>query len=229
MIATTGFTELLGLSRQPAAIAFLKSAPAGTPRIDSVAPAGCTYWKLASEGQSFYTEASDHFGCPIGSYTHGIDLPEAQSKELEGVIGTMVQLEYLDPAEVAGIPRREAAFGVVAYAPLPDATFEPDVILVSGNARQMMMLAEAAHSAGVACETKMVGRPTCAAIPEVMKTGLSATNLGCVGNRVYTELQDDELYFVFAGHQSEKIADRLTAIINANEKLEEYHRAKLSD
>ena len=75
----------------------------------------------------------------------------------------------------------------------------------------------------------MVGRPTCAAIPEVMKTGLSATNFGCVGNRVYTELQDDELYFVFAGRQSEKIADRLAAIINANEKLEEYHRAKLSD
>jgi uncharacterized protein (DUF169 family) len=229
MIAATGLTGLLGLSRQPTAIAFLETAPAGTSRIDIAAPSGCTYWKLAAEGQSFYTEAADHFGCPIGAYTHGIDLPDEQSKELEGVIGTMVQLEYLDPTEVAGIPRREDVFGVVAYAPLSDATFTPDVILVSGNARQMMLLAEAAHSAGITCQTKMVGRPTCAAIPEVMKTGLSATNLGCVGNRVYTELKDDELYFVFAGHQSEMIGDRLTAIINANEKLEDYHRAKLSD
>ena len=228
MIAATGLTELLGHSRQPAAIAFLESAPASTPRIDKAAPSGCTYRKLASEGQSFYTEASDHFGCPIGSHTHGIDLPEEQGKELEGVIGTMVQLEYLDPAEFAGIPRLEKAFGVVAYAPLSEATFEPDVILVSGNARQMMLLAEAAHSAGITCQTTMVGRPTCAAIPEVMKTGLSATNLGCVGNRVYTELQDDELYFAFAGNQSNKIAEKLTAIINANEKLEEYHRAKLA-
>jgi uncharacterized protein (DUF169 family) len=229
MIAATGFAELLGLSRQPAAIAFMESAPEGTPRIDVTAPSGCTYWKLASEGQSFYTEASDHFGCPIGSYTHGIDLPEAQGKELEGVIGTMVELEYLDSAEVPDIPRREEPFGVVAYAPLSDAPFEPDVILVSGNARQMMLLAEAAHSAGITCQTTMVGRPTCAAVPEVMRTGLSATNLGCVGNRVYTELQDDELYFAFAGHQSEKIAGKLAAIVNANEKLEEYHRAKLSD
>jgi len=227
MIASTGFAELLGLSRQPAAVAFLTSAPEGIPRIETVAPSGCTYWKLASEGQSFYTEASDHFGCPIGSYTHGIDLPEAQGKELEGVIGVMVELEYLDPAEVAAIPRREEAFRVVVYAPLAQATFEPDVILVSGTARQMMLLAEAAHSAGITCQTTMVGRPTCAAIPEVMKTGLSATNLGCVGNRVYTQLQDDELYFVFAGHQSARIVDKLTAIINANEKLEEYHRGKL--
>jgi uncharacterized protein (DUF169 family) len=172
MIAATGLTELLGLRRQPAAIAFLESAPAGTPRIDTVAPSGCVFWKLASAGQSFYTEASDHYGCPIGSHTHGIDLPEKQGKELEGVIGTMVQLEYLDPAEVAAIPRREEAFGVVAYGPLADATFEPDVVLVSGNARQMMLLAEAAHSAGITCQTTMVGRPTCAAIPEVMKSGL---------------------------------------------------------
>jgi uncharacterized protein (DUF169 family) len=229
MIAATSFTELLGLSRQPTAITFLESAPEGMPRIDTVAPSGCTYWKLAAEGQSFYTEASDHFGCPIGSYPHGIDLPEEQGKELEGVIGTMVQLEYLDPAEVAGIPRREEAFGVVAYAPLAEATFEPDVILVSGNARQMMLLAEAAHSTGITCQTTMVGRPTCAAIPEVMKSDLSATNLGCVGNRVYTELQDDELYFVFAGRQSEKISEKLTAIVNANEKLEEYHRAKVAN
>jgi uncharacterized protein (DUF169 family) len=229
MIAATGLAELLGLSRQPVAVAFQESAPEGTPRIDATAPSGCTYWKLAAEGQSFFTEASDHFGCPIGSYTHGIDLPEAQGKELEGVIGTMVELEYLDPDEVPGIPRREDSFGVVTYAPLADATFEPDVILVSGSARQMMTLAEAAHAAGVSCQTTMVGRPTCAVIPEVMKTGLSATNLGCIGNRVYTELGDDELYFVFAGPQLEKIAERLAAIVNANEKLEEYHRAKLTD
>jgi len=50
--------------------------------------------------------------------------------------------------EVAGIPRREEPFGVVLYAPLADAEFEPDVVLVCGNARQLMLLAEAAHSAG---------------------------------------------------------------------------------
>ncbi|MFP6765198.1 MAG: DUF169 domain-containing protein [Planctomycetaceae bacterium] len=228
MIAATGLVELLGLTRQPVAIVFQDSAPDGTPRIDSAAPSSCTYWKLAADGQSFFTAAEDHFGCPIGSYTHGIDLPEAQGKELEGVISTMVELEYLGPGEVPEIPRREDHFGVVVYAPLAGATFDPDVILVTGSVRQMMTLAEAAHAAGVSCQTTMVGRPTCAAIPEVMKTGLSATNLGCIGNRVYTELKDEELYFLFAGPHLEKIADRLTAIVHANETLEEYHRSKLT-
>jgi hypothetical protein len=64
MIAATGLAELLGLSRQPVAVAFHESAPEGTPRIDATAPSGCTYWKLAADGQSFFTQASDHFGCP---------------------------------------------------------------------------------------------------------------------------------------------------------------------
>ena len=193
-----------------------------------MAPAGCGYWKRAADGESFYTEATDHYGCPIGAHTHGIDLPEEQSAELEGVIGTMVELEYLEMQEVAGIPRREEAFGVVSYAPLSETTSDPDVVLVRGNARQMMVLAEAAHAAGVACQTSMVGRPTCAAIPEVMQSGLSATNLGCIGNRVYTELADDELYFAFAGPQLEKIVERLSAIVNANKQLENYHRQRVS-
>ncbi len=74
----------------------------------------------------------------------------------------------------------------------------------------------------------LVARPTCAAIPEVMQSGMSATNLGCIGNRVYTELGDDELYFAFAGLQLEKIVKRLSAIVNANKQLETYHRERVS-
>ena len=228
MSTATQLTQLLELRTQPVAVAFHESAPEDIPRIDDVAPSGCTYWKFAAEGRTFYTEASDHYSCPIGAHTHGIVLPEEQGKELEGLVGTMVGLEYLNPAEVAGIPRREEPFGVVAYAPLANSSFEPDVVLVCGTAKQIMLLAEAAHSAGVACQTTMVGRPTCAAIPEVMKSGLSATNLGCIGNRVYTELAEGELYFAFAGGQLDKIVRKLVAIVNANSELEKYHRAKVS-
>jgi len=228
MSTASQLAELLELERQPVAVSFLDTPPEDLPRTEEMAPAGCGYWKRAADGESFYTEATDHYGCPIGAHTHGIDLPEEQSAELEGVIGTMVELEYLEMQEVAGIPRREEAFGVVSYTPLSETTSDPDVVLVRGNARQMMVLAEAAHAAGVACQTSMVGRPTCAAIPEVMQSGLSATNLGCIGNRVYTELADDELYFAFAGPQLEKIVERLSAIVNANKQLENYHRQRVS-
>jgi uncharacterized protein (DUF169 family) len=228
MTAAIVLTDLLDLKRQPIAIAFRESAPDGIARVDSAAASGCTYWKYAAEGRTFYTDASDHYGCPIGSHTHGIDLPEETAKELEGLMGTMVELEYLKMQEVPDIPRREGSFGVAVYAPLSDADFEPDVILVAGTAKQMMLLAEAAQAAGIACETSMVGRPTCAAIPAVMKSGKSATNLGCIGNRVYTGIADDELYFAFAGRQLVHVLEKLRIIVNANRELEKFHLARVS-
>lgn len=228
MTIANQLAELLGLERQSVAVAFRDTAPAGLDRIDSPALSGCTYWKYASEGQSFYTDASDHYGCPIGSHTLGIDLPEETAKELEGLVTTMVQLEYIDMDEVAEIPQLEEAFGVALYAPLADAEFEPDAVLVTGNAKQLMLLAEAAQSAGVACDTSMVGRPTCAAIPAVMQSGRSATNLGCIGNRVYTGISDDELYFIINGEQLGKVVERLAVIVNANNELAQFHLARLS-
>jgi uncharacterized protein (DUF169 family) len=226
----TKIAELLGLRSQPVAVKFQERAPAGIPHIEKVAPSGCTYWKHAADGRTFYTEAQDHFGCPIGSYTHGIDLPADKAKELEDMVGTMVQLQYIRMEEVPGIPRRKESFGVVVYAPLADARFEPDVVLVSGNAKQMMLLAEAAHAAGLAGtkDASMVGRPTCAAIPAVMQSGTVASNLGCIGNRVYTGMRDDELYFAIAGQRLSAIADRLVSIVNANSELEKFHRGRVS-
>ncbi len=228
MKAGTQFAELLELESQPVAVAFRDAAPEGVSRIDKVAPSGCTYWKLAAEGRTFYTEASDHFGCAIGAHTHGIELAEEPAKELEGLLGRMVELEYLDMAEVPDIPQRKEPFGVAVYAPLADADFAPDVILVSGNAKQMMLLAEAAHAAGFSSATSVVGRPTCAAIPAVMQSGQVATNLGCIGNRVYTELADDALYFVIAGPQLGAVVEKLSKIVNANRELETFHRGRLS-
>ncbi len=228
MSSAEQFSKLLELDKFPVAVKFQNAPPAGVPRIDKAAPSGCTYWKYAADGHTFYTEASDHYGCPIGSYTHGVDLPPEEAKELEGLVGTMVQLQYLDPKEVAGIPRRTEPFGVAVYAPLADANFEPDAVLIAGNARQMMLLAEAVHAAGIATESSMVGRPTCAAIPAVMQSHRTATNLGCIGNRVYTGLGDDELYFAIAGSQLDAVATKLATIVNANRELERFHLARVS-
>jgi hypothetical protein len=47
----------------------------------------------------------------VGAYTHGIALPPAEAKELNGLIGTMTNLGYLTPEEIPQIPRRSQAFG----------------------------------------------------------------------------------------------------------------------
>jgi uncharacterized protein (DUF169 family) len=219
MTDANDLVELLNLAKQPVAIKFQDNVPAGIPRIDQAALSGCTYWKYASQGRTFYTTASDHYGCPVG--------PE-KAKELESLVGTMVDLKYLDPREVPQIPHRSAPFAFAVYAPLVTADFEPDAILVAGNARQIMLLAEAAQAGGVACDSSMVGRPTCAAIPAVMQTQRTATNLGCIGNRVYTGLSDDELYFAISGSQLRTIVEKLAEIVRANQELEKFHRGRVA-
>jgi uncharacterized protein (DUF169 family) len=214
--------ELLGLRHLPVAVTFSEKAPAGVPRIDSAGPSSCAYWKLAAEGRTFYTEAADHYNCPIGAYTHGIDAPAEVRNELQGVVTTMITLGYLRAEEVPGIPRREGAFGVATYAPLAQTPGEPDVVILAGNARQVMLLTEAAGAAGV------MGRPTCAALPQAMKTGQGVASLGCIGNRVYTGLGDDEMYFVLPGGQVKAVAEKLATIVHANSELEKYHKARCS-
>src|SRR5437870_3906155 len=129
--------DLLRLKSPPVAVTFRASAPANVPRVSAPGPSGCSYWKQAAEGRTFYTEAADHYNCPIGAYTHGVDLPAARMQELQGVVNTMVSLGYLRSEEVPGIPRREAGFGVAIYGPLADAGETPDVVLVRGTARQI--------------------------------------------------------------------------------------------
>jgi uncharacterized protein (DUF169 family) len=174
---------------------------------------------------TFYTEASDHYNCPIGGYTLGVEMPPAQMEELQNVVGTMIGLGYIRSEEVPNIPRRKDGFGVAVYAPLRDAD-EPDVVLVRGNPRQMMLLEEAAQAAGIGSQGGIMGRPTCAALPAAMQSGRGVASLGCIGNRVYTNLPDDELYYALPGQRVAAVVDRLAGIINANRELEKYHLAR---
>jgi uncharacterized protein (DUF169 family) len=221
-------TDLLSLRTPPVAVTFQMTPPVNAPRVGTPAPSGCTYWKRAAAGQTFYTEAADHYNCPIGAYTHGVNLPPERAKELEGVVGTMIRLGYLRHEEVPTIPKRQQEFRFAVYAPLGENLAEPDVVLVLGNPKQIMLLAEAAQAAGVGSQSGLMGRPTCAAIPEVLRTGRAAGSLGCIGNRVYTGLADDELYFALPGKQVAAVVEKLAAIIHANRELESYHRARLS-
>jgi uncharacterized protein (DUF169 family) len=218
--------ELIGLRSAPVAVSYRPQAPEGLPRVDAAGPSGCSYWRRASEGQVFFTEAADHYNCPIGSYTHHIDLPPVKAEELQGLIETMVGLEYLQLEEVPQIPRRADPFGVAIYAPLGAAPVPPDVVLISGNARQIMLLTEAASLAGVATDSGLMGRPTCALLPATLQGGAVHASVGCIGNRVYTGLGDDELYFALPGSQVGAIVEKLAVIVHANPELERFHRTR---
>lgn len=221
--------RLLNLEAAPVAVTFHDVRPNNVPHTEKVEPSGCTYWRRAAEGKTFYTEASDHYNCPIGCYTHNVELPATQAEELENTLGLMVELGYITMEEVPGIPRQKNPFQSAVYSPLADATGTPDVVIISGTPRQMMLLTEAATAAGIGTQDGVMGRPTCAVIPAVVQGGRSASSLGCIGNRVYTALSDDDFYFAFPGEHIDAIVEKLETIVNANRALEAYHQQRQAD
>src|SRR2546430_13938331 len=122
-------TRLLHLDRAPVAITFCDSEPTGVRKFTGQAPSGCTFWKLAAGGAPFYTVPSDHYNCPIGSYTHNIALPKDRESELTEVLGVMAGIGYLKMEEVPQIPRWSKQPAAIVYARLADAPLPPDLVI----------------------------------------------------------------------------------------------------
>jgi uncharacterized protein (DUF169 family) len=93
-----------------------------------------------------------------------------------------------------------------------------------------MLLNEAANRAGVASGAPALGRPTCMALAASLQHG-AIFSLGCIANRVYTGLSEDQMYFVVRGQDLQAIADALEVVNSANAVLSDYamgRRQKLS-
>ena len=215
----------LGLKQRPVAIAFKDAPPQGVAKFAGTAPSGCSFWRLAAEGRTFYTVPSDHYNCPIGAYTHNIPLPPDRAKELEETLGFMAGIGYVRMEEVPGIPVLPKTPAAVVYAPLGDTPVDPDVVLFSGPAARVMLLQEAATRAGIAATVNTLGRPTCMALPAALAHGLVAST-GCVGNRVYTGLPEGDLYAVVPGKDLANLAETAGTISAANAKLMAHHQAR---
>ena len=140
--------ELLHLTSSPIAISFVDSAPTGVRHVDATEPAGCGYWRRAAEGEVFYTVADDHKRCPVGAHTHNVMLSSQERNELMGLVGTMIGLQYLKMEEIPLIPTRKTPMKVAVYAPLDAAPVPPDVVLVRGNPRQLMLLSRGSPVSG---------------------------------------------------------------------------------
>jgi uncharacterized protein (DUF169 family) len=221
----TKISKSLGLKRRPVAVKFLENPPKGVTKFEGAEPSGCSFWRIAAAGKIFYTVPSDHYNCAVGSHTHNIPLPPERAKELEQTLSFMTDIGYIKMEEVPGIPQLAKTPGAVVYSPLGETPVDPDVVIFAGLAAQIMLLQEAAHRAGRTAQFPMLGRPTCMAIPAAMAKG-AVTSSGCIGNRVYTDLADGELYSMVPGKDLERVADELETIASANAKLNEYHRSR---
>jgi uncharacterized protein (DUF169 family) len=216
--------DSLQLKRRPVAIAFLDAPIAGVPKLEGTQPSGCTFWSMAADGRVFYTVPADHYNCPIGSYTHNFPLPTGREHELSDTLSLMREIGYLRMEEMPGVPRLTKSPAVALYAPLANTPVAPDAVVITGAPGGLMLLHEAATRLGKP-PASLLGRPTCMAIPAALATGV-ASSLGCVGNRIYTDVPDEEFYTIVRGADLEDVVNEMTIITAANVLLAEYHRGR---
>jgi uncharacterized protein (DUF169 family) len=188
--------DLLGLSVAPIAISFLPSAPAGVaafggakpaPAADGrtgAVPAGCVFWMHAVT-REFATDAADHGNCSVGSVTHGF-------KSLQDVSGNadvapLLESKWVAPESVSAIPTVAERPGSVVYAPLAQASVEPQVVFIRLNGKQMMFVHEAWPG------LRLEGKPQCHIIPIAKEAGEVAVSSGCMLSRVRTGMSNNEV------------------------------------
>ena len=215
------------LPRRAVAVAFLQEVPGGMEKFQGTVPSSCSFWRLAAAGKSFYTVPENHFNCAVGAYTHNVPLSPAREKETAEMLQMMFDLSYVKPEEVPQIPRLAQTPAAIAYAPLGEAIFAPDVVLFACKPSGAMLLNEAIGRAGIASGAPALGRPTCMALPAALQGG-SILSLGCIGNRVYTGLSEDELYIVVRGKDLEGLAEALDVITDANNTMQEFAQGRRS-
>lgn len=210
--------------RRPVAVTFLEAEPVNVQKFEGSEPSSCSFWRLAADGRGFYTLPENHFNCAVGAYTHNIPLSADREKETEQTLRMMFELGYVTP-EVPQIPRLAREPRAILYAPLGEARATPDVVLVVCKPAGAMLLQEAAGRAGVGTGMPTLGRPTCMALPAALQHG-TITSLGCIGNRVYTGLGEEEMYVVMRGKDLAAVAEALKTIGSANAALEDYAKGR---
>ena len=218
--------EVLNLSAPPIAIGFSAEPPAGLERWPGGAvPAGCVFWREAMKGRAFYTVPADHYNCAVGAYTHAIPLPAGRGAQLEDTLQFMVLKEYLRMEEVPGIPTLEKTPAYISYAPVETAPFRHDLILIAAKPAAAMLIYETALRSGAgAALANTLGRPACAVLPLASRTGVASLSLGCMGNRTFTGLPDEELYVCIPGARWDSLVSKLTEIGRANSAMQQHYR-----
>jgi uncharacterized protein (DUF169 family) len=204
--------ELLNLENPPVGISFLDTQPQGVKKNEESVPSGCVFW-INGFKDNFYTDKKDHANCNIGSFTHGFLAPQDVSLDACMDIALFDKTGYFPASEFGGVPRMAEAPNYVAYGPLSKIAFEPDVVLVVCNPEQGMIMGESTTSA------KLMGAPTCQAIPFAYNQQQIGISLGCVTNRIRTGIKPSDLVVTIPGGELQGFSTKLRARAKANKEV----------
>src|ERR1022692_2364465 len=208
-------TASIRLSLPPIAICFTDKVPAGIRNWTGRVPAGCRFWQEAAT-EVFATSPKDHDLCAIGTFTHNLETTDAHQADRHDALKVFADLGYVREQDLAAVPVLRSQPAYVVYGPLATIPLAPDVVLLFGEASQMLILAEASQQVEVDLPPAM-GRPACAIVPQAYNSGRAALSLGCCGARAYLdELTDTVALWALPGPKVDLYAERIAVLAKAN-------------
>lgn len=218
--------ETVGIAKRPVAVTFRSRPPQGVPKFAGKAPSGCSFFRIAAGGMTFYTVPTDHYNCPLGCYSYNLPLPPEHAGKMAKSLETLKETCSLKMDEIKSIERKINKPEVVIYSPLGDTPVGPDIAVLVVRPMQAMFLQEAALRKNIPMHILPLGHPTCMSLHRVLNN-TAVTSAGCMGNRVYNDLADDEFYMLIPGRLLGKVTEEVQLITTANTKLAEQYLERL--
>ena len=158
-------SEAVKPAKRPVAVSFLDAEPTDTKKFAGTEPSGCSFWRLAAGGQTFYTVPENHFNCAVGAYTHNIALSPEREKETEQTLKLMFDLGYVKPeqkeqaAKVAKEEKKEQAKAAAKTAKAEGKPPPAPTTLSNALKQRLEMWLVAATRDAIAGEPQLVNSP----------------------------------------------------------------------
>jgi uncharacterized protein (DUF169 family) len=147
-------------------------------------PAGCVFW-IEAANKTFTTSPEDHANCSVGSLTHGLKTLEEVANNSD--VAAILEAGWVTLDVVPHIPVVSRRPNFITYGPLEETSIDPDVVFLRINAKQAMILSDAAP------DIRFEGKPQCHIIPMAKEQNIVAVSVGCMLSRVRTGMSNNEM------------------------------------
>ena len=193
-------TDILKLKTSPVAVSLIPNTheiPQGIERIEKPTRHCQMIDDVRHNGSQYYTLMDDQ-ACKGGAAVMGFHEMEPNLANGD-VYFKLNSFSTINAARrtMQKIPMLPARYTKsILYAPIAEAKFIPDVVVIVCNPKQVMQLSQALlHRLGGRVEANFAGKQSLCAdgVAQPYKTGQIGVTVGCSGSRKNANIDDDEM------------------------------------
>ena len=193
--------ECLKLKTSPVAVKLIPTGgeiPEGVKQVGETMRHCQMIDHVRKTGEEFYSLGEDQM-CKGGSASMGLGTMPAKVGSGEFYYKGLKHFSNINSARrtVENAPMLPSnSTRAILYSPLEKTSFEPDVVVVICNPKQIMLLTQAfMYKSGGRLEVSFAGKQSICSdgVVQAYRDGKIGITVGCSGSRAYTEIADEEM------------------------------------